>query len=165
VLIVRATNKLLQRVGPPTLQESEQSTTLLGQWYATALFWKPQIALLVNEPTLLPVLMPLAPAATWPARIGQQVATVLTAHAIPTSVIDEELRHMRDCRLARTTNRSVVGIMNEFTYLAEAYHDHHPGQDLLDLAMRLATTPCGPLYTKHISPDRELAAVLRSIAT
>ena len=165
MLIVRATNKLLQRVGPPTLQEGEQSTTMLGPWYATVLFWKPQIALLVNEPTLLPVLMPLAPAATWPARIGQQVATVLTAHGAPPSVIDEELRHMRDCRLARTTNRSVVGIMNEFTYLADAYRDHHPGQDLLDLAMRLATTPCGPLYRKHISPDRELAAFLRSIAT
>ena len=165
MLIVRATNKLLQRVGPPTLQEGEQSTTRLGQWYATALFWKPQIALLVNEPTLLPVLMPLAPAATWPARIGQQVATVLAAHGAPTSVIDEELEHMRDYRLARTANRSVVGIMNEFTYLAEAYRDHHPGQDLLDLAMRLATMPCGPLYTKHISPDRELAAFLRFIPT
>jgi hypothetical protein len=165
VLIVRATNKLLQRVGPPTLQDGEQSTTLLGQWYATALFWKPQIALLVNEPTLLPVLMPLAPAATWPARIAQQVATVLTAHGTPTTVIDEELRHMRDYRLARTANRSVVGIMNEFTYLAEAYRHRHPGQDLLDLAMRLATTPCGPLYTTHITPDRELAAFLRSIPT
>ena len=68
---------------------------------------------------------------------------------------------MRDCRLAGTTNRSVVGIMNEFTYLAEAYRDHHPGHDLLDLAMRLATTPCGPLHTKNITPDRELAAFLR----
>lgn len=165
VLIVCATKKLLQRIGPPTLLEGEQSTTLLGQWYATALFWKPQIALLVNEPTLLPVLMPLAPAATWPARIAQQVAVVLTAHGIPTTVIDEELRHMRDCRLARTTNRSVVGIMNEFTHLAGAYRDHHPGKDLLDLAMWLATTPCGPLYAKNISPDRELAAFLRSIAT
>ena len=165
MLIVRATNKLLQRVGPPTLQEGEQSTTLLGQWYATALFWKPQIALLVNEPTLLRVLMPLAPAATWPARIASQVATVLSAHATPTSVIDQELRHMRDCRLARTANRGVVGVMNEFIYLAEAHRDHHPGHDLLELAMRLATTPCGPLYGKHISPDGELAAFLRSIAT
>jgi len=30
------------------------------------------------------------------------------------------------------------------------------------LAMRLAATPCGPLYSKHVSPDRELAALLRS---
>jgi hypothetical protein len=58
VLIVRATRKLLDRIGPPSLGEGEQSTTLMGQWYATAMFWKPQVALFVNEPTLLPVLMP-----------------------------------------------------------------------------------------------------------
>jgi len=40
-----------------------EPTTYLGNWYVTALFWKPQVALLVNERTLLPVLMPLAPAA------------------------------------------------------------------------------------------------------
>lgn len=68
MLIVRATKKLLDRIGPPSLDEGEQSTTLLGQWYATAMFWKPQIALFVNEPTLLPVLLPLAPAATLLAR-------------------------------------------------------------------------------------------------
>ncbi len=37
MLIVRATKKLLDRIGPPTLRDGEQSTTLLGHWYATAL--------------------------------------------------------------------------------------------------------------------------------
>jgi hypothetical protein len=164
VLIVRATKKLLDRIGPPNLGEGEQSTTLMGQWYATAMFWKPQVALFVSEPTLLPVLMPLAPAATLLARFPQQVAAVLTAHEIPDLVIDEELRQMRDHRLAKTANRSVVGIMNEFTFLAEAYRGDTPAPDLLALAIRLAATPCGPLYSKHVSPDRELAALLRSIA-
>ena len=41
-----ATKKLLDRIGPPTLQDGEQSTTVLGQWYATALPWRPQVALL-----------------------------------------------------------------------------------------------------------------------
>ena len=71
---------------------------------------------------------------------------------------------MRDRRLAKTANRSVVGIMNEFTYLAEAYRGDTPVPDLLALALRLAATPCGPLYSKHMSPDRELAALLRSFA-
>ena len=88
MLIVRATKKLLDRIGPPSLGEGGPSTTLLGQWYATALFWKPQVALFVNEPTLLPVLMPLAPAATLLARFPQQLAAVLTAHGIPDAVID-----------------------------------------------------------------------------
>jgi len=165
VLIMRATQKLLQRVGPPTLQDGEQSTTLLGEWYATALFWKPQVALLVNETTLLPVLMPLAPAVTLPTRIAQQIATVLTAHGTPPAIVEDELQRMRPCRVARTANRSVVAIMTEFTHLAEACHDSNPDPDLLDLALRLATTPCSPLYGKNVSPDRELAALLRSSAT
>jgi hypothetical protein len=164
VLIVRATKKLLDRIGPPNLGEEEQSTTLMGQWYATAVFWKPQVALFVNEPTLLPVLMPLAPAATLLARFPQQVAAVLAAHGTPDAVIDEELRQMRDRRVAKTANRSVVGITNEFTFLAETYRADTPVPDLLALAMRLATTPCGPLYSKHVSPDRELDALLRSVA-
>jgi hypothetical protein len=164
VLIVRATKKLLDRIGPPNLDEGEQSTTLMGQWYATAMFWKPQVALFVNEPTLLPVLMPLAPAATLLARFPQQLAAVLAAHGTPDAVIAEEQRQMRDRRLAKTANRSVVGIMNEFTFLAETYRGDTPAPDLLALAIGLATTPCGPLYSKHISTDRELDALLRSVA-
>jgi hypothetical protein len=163
VLIVRATKKLLDRIGPPSLGDAEQSTTLLGQWYATALFWKPHVALFVNESTLLPVLMPLAPMATLLARFPQQVATVLAAHATPDAIIAEELRQMRECRIAKTANRSVVGVMNEFTRLAETYRGGTPAPDLVDLAMRLSTTPCGPLYSRHVSPDRELNVLLRSV--
>ncbi len=56
------------------------STTLLGDWFATALFWKPQVALLVNERTLLPVFMPLAPAATLLDRMPDAIASVLRLH-------------------------------------------------------------------------------------
>jgi hypothetical protein len=162
VLIVRATKKLLDRIGPPTLRDGEQSTTVLGQWYATALPWRPQVALLVNEPTLLPVLMPLAPAATLPARAARHIAASLATHTTPKAVIEEELRHMRDYRIAATANRSVVGIMNEFSRLAVAHRHRDPCPDLTDLAQRLATTPCSPLYGRNVSPDRELAAFLHT---
>jgi hypothetical protein len=162
VLIVRATKKLLDRVGPPTLQAGEESTTILGEWYATALFWKPQAVLIVNERTLLPVLMPLAPASTFLSRVAPELATVLATHGTPATIIDAELRQMRDRRIATTANRSVVGIMNEFSYLADVYRAT-AGPSLLDLSLRLATTPCSPLYKKNISPDRELAALVHSI--
>jgi hypothetical protein len=165
VLIVRATQKLLQRLGSPTLQDGEASTTLLGEWYATALFWKPQVALLVNETTLLPALLPLAPAATLPTRIPQQIATILAAHGTPPPIVNDESRRMRPCRLARTANRSTTGIMTEFTRLADAYRNDNPHPDLNNLARRLTTTPCGPLYARNVTPDRELAAYLRSITT
>ena len=158
MVIVRATAKLLDRLGPPTSPVEQASTTLLGDWYATAWFWRPQVALLVSEVTLLPVLVPLAPAATLLQRLGSQMAAVLDALGTPAEFIEAELREMNEVRLGKTASRSVVGIMNEFTYLADAWRQGEP--DLLALAVRLAATPCGPLYKRHISPDRELAALV-----
>jgi hypothetical protein len=163
VLIVRATKKLRQRLGSAGANDNEPSTTLLGDWYATALPWRPrQLILLVNEQTLLPVLMPLAPAATAPSRIGPEIAATLAAHQAPAPIVDGELGQMHDCRFAPTANRSVVGIMNEFAFLTDVYRRNHPELDLLELAMKLASTPCSPLYRRHTSPDRELQAFLRS---
>jgi hypothetical protein len=71
---------------------------------------------------------------------------------------------MRDRRLAKTANRSVVGTMNEFTFLAEAHRGDARAPDLLALAIRLAATPCGPLCSKHISPDRETGCAVALFA-
>jgi hypothetical protein len=42
VLIVRATKKLRQRLGTGRPHDGEPSTTLLGDWHATALPWRPR---------------------------------------------------------------------------------------------------------------------------
>jgi hypothetical protein len=159
VFVVHATSKLLTRVGKPDPDVGERSTTMLGDWYATALFWRPQVALFVNESTLLPVLMQLAPAATLTQRFPAELSAVLAAHQVSRRFIDTELGQMTDCRLATTNNRSAVGIMTEFTHLAEAYRASDGDPNLTELALRLAETPCRPLYRRHISPDRELAAL------
>lgn len=162
MLVVRATKKLLGRVGAPAAPAGEEGTTLLGPWYATALFWRPQVALLVNEQTLSPVLMPLAPAVTLPERIADEVAAVLAAHQVSSAVVEEERQRMSECLFGATANRSVMGVMNEFARLAEVFRDGDRGLDLWGLALRLARTPCGPLYGTHISPDRALAAAFDS---
>lgn len=52
-------------------------------------------------------------------------------------------------------------MMNEFVHLAEWRRDEFDNPDgLLALSIELAQTPCSPLYRRHISPDRELHAVL-----
>lgn len=94
MLIVRATKKLRERIGPPTLADGDRSTTMLGDWYATSLPWRPQVALLVNEVTLLPVLMPLASAATMVARLADEIATVLAAHGARGAMIRSECDQM-----------------------------------------------------------------------
>ncbi|MDQ4033499.1 MAG: hypothetical protein M3332_15140 [Actinomycetota bacterium] len=40
-----------------------------------------------------------------------------------------------------------------------------PDPDLLDLALRPATTPRGPRYGRDVSSDRELGAFLRLLVT
>ena len=105
--------KLLDRIKPSDTQSNGISDTLLGNWYVTALFWKPQVALLVNEKTLLPVLMPLATAIDLASRFPVHLADVLAAHGVSQQFIDHELSQMSGVQYAKTANRSVVGIMNQ----------------------------------------------------
>jgi hypothetical protein len=162
VFVVHATKKVLDRCGGPSLSDGP-TTTALGDWYATALFWKPQMALFVNEPTRLPVFVPLAPAATLVSRFVTDLAEVLAAHGLDPRFIYSELAEMTEHRLAKTANRSVVGTMTEFSLLAEFHREHDGADDLVALSLRLARTPCGPLRSAHGFPDRELKALVERI--
>jgi hypothetical protein len=149
------TKKLLDRI-KPELGAPQPSTTRLGNWYATALFWKPQMALAVNERTLLPVLLPLAPAATLADRFPIALRDVLQALHTPAEFIESEISGMSEVVYAKTANRSVLGVMNEFVFLAEGYRDQDGSIDPVALSLKLAGTPCGPLYKGAVFPDKAL---------
>ena len=87
---------------------------------------------------------------------------MLAAHGVPSQFIDQELALMNEVQYAKTANRSVVGIMNEFSFLAEGYRDHLNTKDLLTLSLKLSETPCSPLYKTAISPDRALQRLVAS---
>lgn len=157
---LHCTKKLLDRTKQSVTIPNIESSTVLGNWYATALFWKPQVALLVNEKTLLPVFMPLAPAKDLAIRFPEHLANVLAAHGIPQQFIDYELTQMNEASYAKTSNRSVVGIINQFEYLAEGYREDLEANDLLGLSMMLSTTPCSPLHKSASSPERALKALV-----
>ena len=116
--------------------------------------------LLVNERALLPVFMPLAPAATLMERFPESLRQTLEAHEIPAEFIEFENAAMIEGRYAKTANRSVVGIMNEFSFLAEVHRANRGINDLNALAVKLSRTPCSPLYKRHTRPDQELAALV-----
>lgn len=161
MLVIHATKKLLDRVGTPTVEPTTGSSTVLGSWYATVLFWRPQVAFLVNERTLLPLLMPLAPAATLLERLPTWIDATLDAHGVPRTFIDAELAYAADIGLARTNSRTVLGVMNEFARLADWQKDAvGSDDDLIAVALDLSEVPTSPLYKRHVSPDRELAAVV-----
>jgi hypothetical protein len=161
VFVVHGTQRFLQRVAAPTA-EPVDGTTLLGPWYATLARWRPQTALFVDEATLLPVFLPLAPARTVLSRFPQALAEVLGSHGVPADWIEREVAQMSALVTAKTANRSVVGIMNEFLFLAGVHRAEDGDVDLLTLSLELAGTPCSPLYKRHVSPDRELTAFVRA---
>lgn len=159
---IHCTKKLLDRANLTVSETPSTSTTYLGNWYATTLFWKRQVALLVNERTLLPVLMPLAPAAELALRFPEHLASFLLDHGAPRALIEYELNAMLDYQYDKTANRSLVGMLNQFTYLAEGYRDYNQTTDLRWLSMKLSETPCSPLYKRAISPDRELRRLIEA---
>ncbi len=102
------------------------------------------------------------PASTLLARFPATLHTHLQAHGVGRDYVELELAEMNEVRTAKTASRSVLGVMNEFKFLAEVETQFVNEHDLLSLSLRLAETPCSPLYKRHISPDRELAAIVRS---
>ena len=145
----------------PPAGGGDVSTTVLGDWFATALFWRPHVALLVNSRTLLPVFTELAPAATLLDRIPAAIEAVLRRHGVGDTFLAAERDAMSEVRMAPTNDRSVVRVMNEFAFHGEwAWKDGR--RDLEELSLWLADLPLGPLQHRSGSPDRELAAVTGS---
>ena len=156
---MRGTKKFLDRLGRPGPTEATSSGRL-GDWYANVWFWRPQVALFVDSTTLLPVIVPLAPATSVIARFPAAFAEVATRIGAEPSAVDDEMAEMATWALARTTSRSVLGVMNEFAHLADNYREPHDHVDLVELSLWLAHVPCSPLHSSHGFPDLELKALL-----
>ena len=159
MLIVRGTKKFRDRVRVDAPAPGEVSTTALGPWYATVHFWKPQVALFVNDRTLHPPFVAFAPAATVVDRLADAVVAVLEAYAAPSAFVEGEVAAMRECRLTPTESRSVVGTMNEFGHMARRVRELGRASDLLALSLDLGEVPCR-LKGPAVFPDREMKAII-----
>jgi hypothetical protein len=144
VYAVRGTKKFLDRFGRPSADVPTTSTAL-GEWYVTVLFWRPQVALFVNAVTFLPVLMPLAPTASVLGRFPSELANVMNALGIDPRFVAAEVDEMRE--VGKTASRQVLGVMNEFAFMAEhsISTGHSDSADLLGLSVWLSNTTVGPL--------------------
>lgn len=160
MLVVRGTKKLRDRLNAPPAGADDESSTALGDWYANVLFWRPQAVLLANTRTLLPVFVPLAPAAALLDRIPEAIATQLRLHGASDEFVAAELAAMGDIRVAATNDRSVLGVMNEYAYQGELMVKLDRMTDLDEVSLRLSGLLVGPLMRRGGTPHDELAAVL-----
>ena len=160
---VHATKKLLDRlkvVPAPTVTEPG---TALGNWYATVIFTEPQVALFVNERTMLPVVVRLAPASTLMARFPAALEAVLTGHGVDACFVASELDNMRDVTVLKTASRSLLGVMGEHTaWVERLVHSGATPAELVAVSMRLSNVLLGPLMKNNGpgSPDRALRDIV-----
>jgi hypothetical protein len=145
VFVLRCTKKLLDRLPPRSGGEGEEraSDTRLGDWTANLFFiGRHHLVLGVNNKTLLPVLLPIAPNKTFIPRFVEAAGEMLMALGIDRKAVLAEMAAMGECIVAATNDRRVLGSINDFGRMLEVYLD---GRALPKVALHLADAPCSPI--------------------
>jgi len=152
VVTIRCTRKLLQRIGPPG-QVSAPSSTLLGDWCAGPVAVGHQrFVLLISEHSRLPVIMPGRDVKHLARNFPDALARVLAGLGIEASAVEREVEATREAVIAATNNRSLLGTLNDFSFLLSAHMENAPEIDLVDLALWVSRVPVSSLGMT--SPDR-----------
>jgi hypothetical protein len=153
VFTLRCTQRLLARLKASPNDVPSDRTTRLGDWYANLVHvGRQQLVLAVSEQTFLPVVVAAAPNATLVARLAVATGEVLRALRVDPLAVDSEVAAMATAAIGRTLSRQVTGVMVDFAKQLEFYLEDE--SSLLSCSLRLAETPCSPLYKTAISPDR-----------
>ena len=159
MFVLRCTKKLLGGIGGQAGLDRDlpESTTRMGDWTANlVIIGRQRLLLAVNNGTLLPVLLPLAPSKTFLPRFTEAVGEMLMALGIGRQKVMAEMSAMSEAILAGTNDRRVLGTMNDFGRMLDFYLDARP---LVEVALHLAEAPCGPLKMgKPRDAARELFA-------
>jgi hypothetical protein len=155
---LRCTAKLLKRIGVSNPGEPPASQNALGDWYANILFTRSgHYLLLLSERSRLPVLLSARNLSSFESRFLQTLPEILGEIGVPSHQIDRELTSMQPIYYGKTADRSVLGTLNDFGFLAK--HWLSPGDlSLYEVNLRLARAPCQPLQTKF--PDKETRSLL-----
>jgi hypothetical protein len=129
----RATAKLRTRMGGLITDPRATgiaSTTVLGDWTAHIVFWKPQMVLAISQRTRLPVFMRLAPAGTLVTRLPDRLGSVLAKIGIAPQAIAAELTAMANVTLSNSNDRSALGTINRLLFEGELFMpDYAPFED------------------------------------
>ena len=150
MIVVRCTAKLAAKLRVP-LAESGSSTTQLGDWYASVLHTRRGLFVLaVAKQTLLPIVVTGRDLRSFPARLATTLADVLARFGVPADAIARECAAMSEVRYAKTDDRSAVGVLVDLLDRLRYDVDEEPMKPLLDITLRLATTP---IVARDLIPD------------
>ena len=147
MVVLRCTQKLLVRLKHAGVLPAAESTTRLGDWYGNILrIGRRQHLLFISERSRLPVVLPITESkrlsTVFPDAVCERLATVGVAVA---DIANERIR-MLDLAFGRTRNRSLLGTLNDFAFMAQSVDARRTEPESPDELMRfLAQTPILPL--------------------
>ena len=123
------------------------SSTRLGDWYGTILqIGRRQHLLLISERSRLPVVIPIREAKRLEAVFSSAACDVFAAVGIGAKDIADERSRMSEISFGRTHNRSLLGTLNDFAFMAQQGNANRSEPESPEELMRfLAQTPILPL--------------------
>lgn len=144
MVILRPLRKL-SRVLPASSEPLASSDTALGDWYVNRLVVDKQpLLLLLSAKSLLSIVTRARTVRTLPLRLSELVRGRLQRLGLAANLVECEVAAMTPVTVGRTTDRSVLGTMVDFTRLIPNYLDVGAWDDdtLTAVAARLEETPC-----------------------
>ena len=147
MVVLRCTQKLLVRLKHLGDLPAAESTTRLGDWYGNILqIGRRQHLLFISERSRLPVVIPIHEAkrlgAVFPDAVCERLATVGVAAR---DIADQGMR-MSELAFGRTRNRSLLGTLNDFAFMAQSVDARRPESETPEELMQfLSQTPILPL--------------------
>jgi len=146
MVVLRCTHQLLRQLKRFDSPPPDASTTLLGDWYGNVIRMGRRHSLLfISEHSRLPVLIPVRQANRLAVVFPDAVCAALAAVGVPQSAIDQERVRMSDVAFGRTNSRTLLGTLNDFSFMARAHFIAARQTDLEEIARGLARTPILPL--------------------
>ena len=167
-MTLRCTQRVRDRLHlPKALPEPPPSSGRLGDWYVHLVrFGRPEFAIATSERSLLTVLFPAQGLRTMLApNLRAAVALLLEALEVPSEAIAREVSAMEPVVFGRSTNRRVLGSMNDLAFQASVHLAR--GDDLRTVARRLAETPMSAIGPKRwqLGYPEEMARELLAMST
>lgn len=147
MVVLRCTQKLLVRLKQVDDLPAAESTTRLGDWYGNVLqIGRRQMLLFISERSRLPVIIPIREAKRLPTIFPDTVCEMLTIVGVSAAAIAEERLRMVTVAFGRTRNRSLLGTMNDFAFMAHSGNAKREEPESPEALVRfLAQTPILPL--------------------
>jgi len=123
-------------------------TTRLGDWHANVLYLqKGELVLLVNDRSLLPVVVPARPGELIVARFVEALGATLRRLGVPEEAVAAEVAEMVDVQLGPTRSRQILGSLNDFDRMFD--EELARSSSLVDTGLKLAEAPCGPISMRR----------------